>query len=225
MSEPPRDTPRGQPAKPDWLGWVREMQAIAQNGLTYARDPFDIERYGQLRDLAARIAACCDGTAVGAIHRLFASETGYATPKVDVRGALIRDDRILLVRERSDGGWTLPGGWVDLHEPPSRAVEREVLEESGWPVRAVKLAAVLDRDLHDHPPHAFHIWKLFFLCEATGEPGALDPTAAASAAEISDVGFFTEDRLPPLSLPRVSVAQIARMFVHHRDLRSPTDFD
>lgn len=215
----------GSPGSAEWLGWVHELQAIAQNGLTYARDPFDVERYGQLRELAARIASRCDGTDLATVRGVFAGESGYATPKVDVRGALIREGRILLVRERSDGCWTLPGGWVDLHEPPSRAVEREVLEESGWPVRAVKLAAVLDRDLHGHPPHAFHIWKLFFLCEATGDPASPDPAVAASGAEISAVGFFPEDGLPELSLPRITAAQIGRMFAHLRDPASATDFD
>ncbi len=150
---------------------------------------------------------------------LFSQEGGYATPKVDVRGAVFRDDRILLVKEKIDGGWTLPGGWADPCQSPSEAVVREVFEESGFEVRAVKLAAIYDRSRHAHlPPMPFHLYKLFFLCEITGG-------AAKESYETTGVDFFAEDAIPPLSISRTLPFQIARMFEHHRNRALPTEFD
>jgi ADP-ribose pyrophosphatase YjhB (NUDIX family) len=155
---------------------------------------------------------------LGHIRGLFSDQAGYATPKVDVRGAVFRDDAILLVRERSDGGWTLPGGWADVGDSPAAAVEREIAEESGYQARAVRLLAFYDRNKHGHPPYAFHAYKVFFLCELTG--GEAQP-----GGETSEVGFFREDALPELSLTRVVPAQIARLFAHYRHPDWPADFD
>ena len=138
---------------PRWLGWARSLQAIAQNGLAYATDPFDRERYRALREIAVDIMAAHSGTDVNTLHALFANQEGYATPKVDVRGAVLDEGAILLVRERRDGLWTLPGGWADVNEAPSEAVTREVYEEPGWRTRAVKLLAVYDRTRHGHAPY------------------------------------------------------------------------
>ena len=205
-------------ADPQWLTWVKELQAIAQNGLTYGRDPYDLERYAALRQVAAEIAAHYTKVPLPIMQGLFAEETGYATPKVDVRGAVFRDDAILLVRERSDGLWTLPGGWVDVNDPPSVAVEREIREESGYEARAVKLMAVYDRNRHPHPPSPFHIYKLFFLCELQGG-------APSHSTETDGVDFFHADQVPPLSTARVTAAQIARAFAHYRNPSWPTEFD
>jgi ADP-ribose pyrophosphatase YjhB (NUDIX family) len=196
------------------------MQALAQSGLTYARDPYDVERYEALRALAAEVLAAHGGVSREAVHALFAADVGYATPKLDVRGVVFRDDGALLfVRERSDGGWTLPGGWVDVGEAPSEAVEKEVQEESGYVVRATKVLALLDRDRHGHPPHAHHIWKVFIRCSLVG--GA----AARPGLETEGVGFFHADAIPPLSLTRTVPAEIARMFKHYAHPDWPTDFD
>jgi ADP-ribose pyrophosphatase YjhB (NUDIX family) len=205
---------------PSWLRWARRMQALAQSGLTYARDPYDVERYEALRALAAEVLAAHGGVSREAVHALFAADVGYATPKLDVRGVVFRDDGALLfVRERSDGGWTLPGGWVDVGEAPSEAVEKEVQEESGYVVRATKVLALLDRDRHGHPPHAHHIWKVFIRCSLVG--GA----AAGPGLETEGVGFFHADAIPPLSLTRVVPAEIARLFEHYAHPDWPTDFD
>jgi len=205
---------------PDWLRWARRAQAIAQSGLTYARDPYDVERYEALRALAAEMLATHATESPVRVEGLFAAEAGYATPKLDVRGVVFRaDGRLLLVRERSDGGWALPGGWVDVGESPSEAVEKEVREESGFVVRATKLLAVLDRDRHGHPPLAFHVHKLFVRCELVG--GA----PAAPGLETDGVGFFAADAVPPLSLTRVTPAQVARMFEHLHHPEWPADFD
>jgi len=203
---------------PDWLEWARRLGAIAQTGIEYANNDYDRERYAAVRSIAAHIAAAGSGADVARIEQLLASERGYATPKVDVRAAVFRDGRVLLVKERSDGCWTLPGGWADVGEGPRAAVEREVREESGYEVRAVRLAAVYDRSRHAHTPLMFHVWKLFFLCELTG--GSPRPSIETEAVE-----FFAATELPPLSVGRVTAAQIARMFECARDPARPTEFD
>jgi ADP-ribose pyrophosphatase YjhB (NUDIX family) len=203
---------------PQWLEWAQRLQAIAQNGLTYAQNPFDRERYEMVRGIAAEIMAAHSGVELGYVRNLFAGQVGYATPKVDVRGAVFRDDTILLVKERQDGLWTLPGGWADVSESPSEAVVREVYEESGYRTRAVKLLALYDINRHAHAPFPFHVYKLFFRCELLGgEP--------AQSMETDGVAFFREDEIPELSLLRVTPAQIARLFEHYRHLDWPTDFD
>ncbi len=203
---------------PQWLKWARNLQAIAQNGLTYADNHFDRERYKAVREIAAEMMAAHSAAELEFVRDLFAHEAGAATPKVDVRAAVFRDNSILLVKERSDGLWTLPGGWADVNEPPSQAIVREVYEESGYSTRAVKLLAFYDRDLHGHPPYPFHVYKLFFQCDLVG--GAPKPSEETEA-----VAFFPEDALPKLSLSRVTPAQIARLFGHYDHPEWPTDFD
>jgi ADP-ribose pyrophosphatase YjhB (NUDIX family) len=203
---------------PRWLEWARQLQAVAQAGLTYAQDPFDVERYQEIRRLAAEMVAAHTGVEREHVHDLFAGEFGHPTPKVDVRGVIFRDDAILLVKERVDGGWTLPGGWADVNESPAEAVVRETYEESGYQTRAVKLLALYDRRKHEHPPHPWHIYKIFFQCELVGG-------APATSIETDGVAFFARDAIPPLSVGRVTTAQIARFFEHYRNPEWPTDFD
>jgi ADP-ribose pyrophosphatase YjhB (NUDIX family) len=203
---------------PNWLAWARRLQAIAQNGLTFTRDPFDRERYEQVRAIAAEIVATHSSTHVDRVLEALWEGSGYATPKIDIRGAVFRAEEILLVRERSDGLWTLPGGWVDLGEAPSEAVVREVFEESGYHTRATKLLAVYDKLRHSHPPGLHHAYKLFFGCELLGG----SPTVGT---EIEQVGFFPENAIPPLSPSRVTASQIQRMFEHRRHPEWPTEFD
>ncbi len=205
--------------EPQWLIWARELQAIAQNGLTFSRDRFDIERYHAVREIASAMMAAGSGGEVPIIADLFARQSGYATPKVDVRGAVFRDDRILLVRERSDGRWALPGGWADINQSASEAVIREIREEAGFETTVRKLAAVYDRSRHNHsPPFPFHVYKMFFLCDLTGG-------AARPSDETSEVAFFPMGGLPELSLGRVLPKQVVRMFAHHREPHLPTEFD
>jgi ADP-ribose pyrophosphatase YjhB (NUDIX family) len=157
-------------AEPEWLAWVRELQAIAQTGLTYARDPYDRERYEALRGLAARMAAARTGADPARLLGLFTGETGYATPKIDVRAACFdAEGRLLMVREVQDEGrWTLPGGWADVNLTPAENAARETREESGFEVRVVKCAAVWDRTRQGHRPAFFSAAKLFFVCDITG---------------------------------------------------------
>jgi ADP-ribose pyrophosphatase YjhB (NUDIX family) len=209
--------------EPRWLDWAKRLQAVAQDGLAYANNPFDLKRYETIREVAAEILAAQTGAEMERILDVFAHQVGYPTPKVDVRGVVIRDDgRILMVREGIDGRWSLPGGWADVSETPSRATEREILEEAGYVARAGKLLAVYDRTLHGHePPYPFHVYKLFFRCQLLDERQREE----RDVKEILDAGWFAEDALPPLSLGRVTGSQLHRMFEHVRDPGLPTDFD
>jgi ADP-ribose pyrophosphatase YjhB (NUDIX family) len=205
--------------QPQWLTWARQLQAIAQNGLAYAVNDYDRERFTQIRAISAEMFAAGANLAdFRPLVGLFEHEKGYATPKVDVRAGVIQEGRILLVREREDGRWSLPGGWADIDDAPSRAAEREVLEESGLTVQAIKLAALQDRNLHGHEPYPFHAYKLFFLCKLVG--GEARPSDETSAA-----AFFAPDALPELSLTRVVPAQIPMLFRHQADPALPTEYD
>lgn len=208
-----------------WLEWSQQLQAIAQNGFAYCQNPYDLERYEQVRQIAAEIMAAHTGVEPSFVYSLFKQEEGYATPKVDVRGAVFRENKILLVKEREDGRWTLPGGWVDVGESPSRAVEREVYEESGYQTKAVKLLALFDRNhtRHGHPPFRHHVYKLFFHCEILD--GALQESHESENHETEAVAFFAEHQIPELSLTRVMPIQIARLFEHLRHPDWATDFD
>jgi ADP-ribose pyrophosphatase YjhB (NUDIX family) len=163
--------------------------------------------------------AAGSGEALDVVAGLFAAQSGYATPKVDVRGVVFREGKILMVREAQDGLWTLPGGWADPNEPPSESVTREIFEEAGFMTRAVKLLAVFDREKHAHsPPYAFHIYKLFIRCE-------IESGEARPSIETLEAGFFPEDGIPELSVARVTAGQIARCFEHLRHPEWPADFD
>jgi len=203
------------------MAWAKRLQAIAQTGLTYARDQYDVERYRAVRRIATEmIAACSTAISTAELLDIFNCEVGYATPKIDVRAAVFSQDSLLLVKERSEGAWALPGGWADVGDSPSVAAVRETREESGYDVVARKLAALYDRDhqRHGHPPMAYHVYKLFFICEPVG--GMAKPSI-----ETEEVAFFREDRLPNLSVARVTAQQIAHLFGHYRHPEWPTSFD
>ncbi|MFL6603828.1 MAG: NUDIX hydrolase [Steroidobacteraceae bacterium] len=202
------------------LQWARKVQAIAQNGLIFTQDAFDRERYEQLQELVTTILTSQLAITAEQLQGLWLGDEGYATPKIDVRGAVFDQDKVLLVRERSDGKWTLPGGWVDVGDAPSFAVEREIREESGYLARTIKLAALFDKNnpAHGHPPSILHIYKLFFLCELTGG-------APATSNETDGVDFFPVGSLPPLSTGRATQSEIERLYQHHLNRGLPTDFD
>jgi ADP-ribose pyrophosphatase YjhB (NUDIX family) len=207
--------------EPPWLTWTRELQAIAQTGLAFTRDPYDRERYEMLRSLASRMMAEHTSAPAERIETLFAAESGYATPKTDVRGAAFDEQgRVLMVREVADGGrWTLPGGWADVNLTVAENVVKEMREESGFEVRVRKLAAVWDRTRQGHPAGVFSCCKQFFICDIIGGE-------ARPSLETSEVGWFAEDALPEdLSLGRVLPAQLRRMFAHARDPGLPTEFE
>jgi ADP-ribose pyrophosphatase YjhB (NUDIX family) len=200
-----------------WINWVRRLQSIAQNGRNYSKNEFDLQRYQQIEDVAAEIAAKYSDGDLHTIKAMFRQETGPATPKIDVRAAVISENKILLVKERGDG-WTLPGGWVDPGESPSEAAVRETKEESGYDVSAVRVMAIYDRDRQGHPPSPFHVYKLIFLCTLVGG-------SAKTSLETEEACFFREDELPTLSESRVLLPQVKRSFAFARDPNLPADFD
>src|SRR5579859_1561577 len=206
-------------SEPPWAPLLRELAAIAQAGLTYARDPCDLERYERLAALAVELVAVPTRTDPAVIAQLLQDEPGYATPKIDVRAGLFRDGGILLVREVSDGLWSLPGGFADVNYSPSEAMEAEIEQETGFTARVTKLVALLDRRRH-HPEHPRlqHCYKAYFLGEITG--GAPRPSLETTA-----VDFFAEDALPPLSTGRVTAPLIARLYAHWREPGLPAEFD
>ena len=197
------------------------MLATAQTGLTYSQDPHDKERYQALRRLGSRILAEHTATDRARIETLFAAETGYATPKVGVRGAVFDEQgRILLIRETADEHrWSLPGGWAEVNQTPAQSVVREIFEESGYHARPLKLAAVWDRARQAHPPAPYSVVRLFFVC-------ALEGGEPRTSLETSGHGWFHEADVPAeLSLGRTLPKHIARMFAHWREPALPTEFD
>lgn len=197
---------------------AQRIQAIAQTGLAYATSAYDVERYGELSAIAASMIAGPEPKRIALAAELFAIEQGYATPRVDVRAAVFEERRLLLVRERADGFWTLPGGWAEVGQSAAESVEREVREESGYIVRAVKLLACWDRNKHPHPPIPVHAYKLLFRCELLGG-------VATASTETAEVGFFAEDQIPALSLTRTLPEQVGFVFQCLRDPEAPTAFD
>jgi ADP-ribose pyrophosphatase YjhB (NUDIX family) len=199
-----------------------ELAALARNGLNYQPDRYETARYERIHAITAEVMGMLSGADPADFRAALAAEAGHATPKVDVRGALVENGRILLIQEARDGRWTLPGGWADAMDTPSAAVEREFGEEAGLTVRAAKLAAVHDGSRRNgHARSPWHIYKLFFMVERVD--GAA-PRAGLDG-ETTDVGFFGLDELPELSTARSTVDQLATLLAHHRDPARPTDFD
>jgi len=202
-----------------WLDWAREIQALAQTGLAYSQIEYDKKRYQRLTEIAAEIVANHTTLTSEEILENFSVQPGYATPKIDVRGAVIRNGRVLLVQEKSDGGWTMPGGWGDVGEEPSAMVAREVLEESGFDVRVERLVAVYDANrIPGARMKFFHAYKLIFLCSIIG--GSARPSDETSA-----VDFFEMNHLPPLSNFRTNRQMLEEVFAHYADPARPAAFD
>jgi ADP-ribose pyrophosphatase YjhB (NUDIX family) len=204
---------------PAWLRWAREIQALSQTGLAYCEGSYERERYERLLQIAAEIVASHSALSADKVLDDFHLQLGYATPKVGVRGAVVRHDKILLVQEKSDGLWCLPGGWADVGEAPSAMVVREVFEESGFHVTPRKLIAVYDGNRTPRrPSHFYHLYRLVFLCDiAGGAPAVSDETLA--------VDFFDFDRLPPLSTNRTDERQLREVQAHLLDPARATAFD
>lgn len=205
-------------AVPRWLQWARQIQAVSQTGLTYASSEYETQRYKRLTEIAAEIVQDHAGVPKERLLQDYAMQVGYATPKVDVRGAVVRDDQILLVQERVDGLWCMPGGWADVGDLPSEMVVREVWEESGFHVVPRKVIGVYDANRSGRPLELYHAYKLVFLCELAGG-------AARPSDETLDVRFFPFDDLPPLSLSRTDERQLAEVEAHLHDPGRPAAFD
>jgi len=203
---------------PHWLRWARELQAIAQTGLAFSTSGYDTERYGRIADIAARITAQASALDEQGLLSIFLAHPGYATPKVDVRGAVIRDGRILLVREKQDGRWCMPGGWADVGERPSEMVVREVREESGFDVTPEKVVGVFDANREGGALQFFHAYKIVFLCRLLGGE-------ARTSNETLAVDFFSLHALPPLSSNRTHPRHILEIERHLQDPLRPAAFE
>jgi ADP-ribose pyrophosphatase YjhB (NUDIX family) len=201
-----------------WLEMAKSLQSLAQAGLEYSENKYDIDRYRQIRELSLEIMQHFTGLSMEKLIGVFASEQGYQTPKVDIRGVVFRGDQILMVRETIDGRWSIPGGWADVGLTPFEVARKEVKEESGLDVLPVRLLAVLDKKHHAHPPDLFHIYKMFILCRENG--GEL-----TGGMETSETGFFGPDEFPPLSEPRITMDQIRLMYAYKNDPQKPVSCD
>ena len=190
-----------------------ELKEIAQKGLSFSKDNYDLERFKRLQEIAAEIMADCTDADKEAIMKAFQEDTGYPTPRTDCRGVVFKDDKIMLVKEIEDGGWTLPGGWCDNGQTGSENVAREVWEESGYKVEVKRLMGVLDRDKHgNHPTYPYNVYKLFYLCEIIGGE-------ATPSDETSDIKFFSEEEIDSLELSeaRTKHYQLKWMFDLYRN--------
>ncbi len=203
---------------PRWLEWAREIQALAQTGYHYAVDDYQRGRYQRLTEIAAEITSENSSMEYVPLLDVLRSQIGYATPRVDVRGAVFRDGKLLMVRERTDGGWTLPGGWADVGDLPSEAAEREVWEEAGFRVKAQKVVGIYDANRFG-PLELFHAFKIVFMCE-------LIDGEARPSDETSEVAFFGPDEIPGiLSSERTRPRHIQDAFAALADPQFPTAFD
>jgi ADP-ribose pyrophosphatase YjhB (NUDIX family) len=200
------------------LEWAREIQALAQTECHYAKDDFQRDRCRRMMEIAAEMISGNSGVDFLPLSNAFKSQIGYATPKIDVRAAVFQGKELLLVRERLDGGWTMPGGWADVGDTPSKAAEREVWEEAGFHVRARKVVGVYDAN-RVNPLEVFHAFKIIFLCDILdGEP--------RTSTETSEVAFFSEESIPRnFSGERTALRHIQDVFAAYRDPGTPTAFD
>ena len=188
-----------------FLDFAKKIQSIGQIGLAYASNPYDIERYQQLRQISFEMMETLSQSTVEKIALLFENENGYQTPKVDIRGIVFRGDKILMVQEKTDNCWTPPGGWADVGLTPNEIAVKEIYEESGNEVEPIRLLAILDKKCHNHPPSPWHVYKFFILCREKG--GSLRPSI-----ETLDANFFSIDHLPPLSIERITKEQIEMVY-------------
>lgn len=183
-----------------WLEWAVRLQALAQNGLAYTTNAFDKERFEEIRQIAAEMLVEPSGQPLEVVTDLFASETGYQTPKLDTRAAIFQKDKILLVQE-ADGRWSLPGGWVDVDQSLMDNTVKECKEEAGLEIEVYRLVAVLDKHKHQPSRSAHHVTKIFFLCKSLGGQFVANTETLAS-------GYFALDELPELSVNKTTKEQI-----------------
>ncbi|KFN02782.1 NUDIX domain-containing protein [Bacillus clarus] len=193
-----------------WIDWVKQIQSIAQAGLTYSKDVYDIERFQQLRDISISMMSHYTKTDWEVVEKLFANETGYQTPKVDIRAVVFQNDKLLFVKEKIDGKWALPGGWADIGYTPTEVAAKEVWEEAGYEVDHFRLLAIFDKEKHQPSPSIAHIYKIFIGCEIIGGE-------KKTSIETEEVDFFSEEEIPELSVARNTEWQIKEMFAYMKD--------
>ena len=193
----------------EMLQLVKQVQALAENGLHFSENDFDLDRYQVLEEISLRMLSLVTGLSAETIELSTPERNGYRTPKVDVRAVIFNDrDEILMVKERVDSRWSLPGGWCDVGYTPTETAEKEAEEEAGIKVKVTRLLSVFDKKCHDHPEDLFYSYKIFLECEAKSYE-------INTGMETLDVGFFRQDNLPELSTPRNTAGQINKMFDFH----------
>lgn len=201
-----------------WLQWAIELQSLAQAGLTYGKDKFDLERYTRIREISAEMMSRLSDTPMDTVKHLFCNESGYQTPKIDTRAAVFQDGKILLVHE-NNGTWSLPGGWCDVDQSVASNVIKEVKEETGLDVTADKLIAVQDWRLHNVRNYAYGVIKIFVLCRKTGGD-------FAENIETTETGYFDRDKLPDnLATEKTTAEQIQLCFDAYYNENWKAQFD
>ena len=191
------------------LQLVKQVQALAENGLHFSENDYDLDRYQNLEEISLRMLSLVTGLSSETIEMATPERNGYRTPKIDVRAVIFNDrDEILMVRERIDSKWSLPGGWCDVGYTPTETAEKETFEEAGIKVKVKRLLAVFDKKCHDHPEDLFYAYKIFLECTA-------EDYEVSTGMETLDAGFFAQDQLPELSTPRNTAGQIQKMFDFH----------
>ena len=193
----------------EMLQLAKQVQALAENGLHFSENDYDLDRYQALDEISLRMLSLLTGLPDEIIKMTTPEKNGYRTPKVDVRDVIFNDrDEILMVKERVDSRWSLPGGWCDVGYTPTETAEKEAFEEAGIKVKAGRLLAVFDKKCHDHPEDLFYAYKIFLECEA-------ENYEITTGMETLDVGFFKQNEYPEISTPRNTASQIDKMFDFH----------
>ncbi|WP_110654658.1 NUDIX hydrolase [Salinicola halimionae] len=202
-----------------WLVWAKRLSALADTGLHYCHDKFDRERYEEVAEIATSMMAALGDIPIGRVNLALGEGEGHVTPKIDVRAAIIDDGKILLVKEKMDGRWTMPGGYAEIGLSAAENTVKEVWEEAGVTVEAKRLYAIRHKAKHAYPPDVLDFYKLFFLCERL-DSAPLDP-----GHEVHDAAYFSPAELPPLSEPRVIARDIVEAFAYLADPHRPAIID
>lgn len=203
----------------DYLNTIKRIKALAETGLVYAGNGYEIERNQELVDLSKQLMAAISNQPIKSLDSFYLPPTEYPTPKVDVRGFVLNDkNEILMAKEVVDGKWTIPGGWCDIGISPAENAVKEVEEETGIQTEVVRLLAVYDKRFHQHPPSPLYVYKIVFLCRVTG--GEL-----RGAFDIEDSNWFSLDHLPALSEDRIVKSQVEELYRLAKDDSLPVVFD
>lgn len=200
-----------------WIDWARELQFLAQAGLAYSKDPYDVERFQRIREIAAEMVSHQTDIPLSKVTELFCCEKGFQTPKLETRAAVFQGGKILLVQE-NNGLWSLPGGWVDVDQSIRDNTEKEVREEAGLAVMAERIIALQDRNRHNTPAFLNGICKVFVLCQLVGGEFQANLETVAS-------GWFDQDSLPPLCEDKTTAEQIAMCYRAAKDECWQPEFD
>jgi len=203
-----------------WLSFAKRLHSIATTGISYTKNHYDRERFEEIQAICSQMMALIGQVPIERIDALISAQAkGYVTPTIDVRGAVFRDDKILLVREKTDGRWTLPGGFADVGLSAAENICKEIAEEAGIAASAHLLYSIRHKAKGDYDPDVRDFYKLFFLCEPADDR---DPEPGP---ETSDARFFARAEIPPLSTGRVIEEDLDMAWTFKSQSLSKTSFD